>query len=491
MDYQGRKYFLKDNSVLLKEYEDVDKIPKYNKDSNFQNSFGSNAFQTSSKFPPYQENNNSNNFNMNSNMNYPTQNFDNSYNPMNGSNGFSMNQKNFAKTDLNQNLNGKSTQMDPKQFNNTNYQMQNQNVVLQLTEESRIQLEKEVENLYDYYYLTKGYFQNDPSQLFNFFLDFRKKYQRGVKVPTRIQHLMLYRDVDIQKSIEDFLNHVKDRFKLSNASTAQNTKCKRSMSAKKGFDNTIKNTYIDKVSEKELIERLYVNPNPEQKKLNCENFAKFFEKLVLSYYKANHKFTNRKNLLIDYYKSLPDKEENNMEWENGEKDFIENIELFFNDEEIVARLSEIYYKHNHLWTYHPTILHNYWQHNMRRVDKYTKGLYKYGKDQFYLVLEQIYKQKEDQRKFEKDNEAEEEKNRKIQEEIDYRNYIRETQEEREKKINELAKPKDKYRAGRVMEGLKKQFKYDNIIKKMIKNEFKDNKLFKFPEEYAIRDEEEQ
>ena len=491
MDIQGRKYYLKDNSILLKEYEDVDKIPRYNKDINFQNSLGSNAFQSSSKFPPNQENNNSNNFNMNSNMNYPTQNFDNSYNPMNGSNGFSMNQKNFAKTDLNQNLNGNSTQMDPKQFNNTNYQMQNQNVVLQLTEESKIQLDKEVENLYDYYYLTKGYFQNDPSQLFSFFLDFRKKYQRGVKVPTRIQHLMLYRDVDIQKSIEDFLKHVKDRFRLSNASTAQNTKCKRSMSAKKGFDNTIKNRYIDKVSEKELIERLYVNPKPEQKKLNCENFDKFFEKLVLSYYKTNHKFTNRKNLLIDYYKSLPDKEENNMEWENGEKDFIENIELFFNDEEIVARLSEIYYKHNHLWTYHPTILHNYWQHNMRRVDKYTKGLYKYGKDQFYLVLEQIYKQKEDQRKFDRDNEAEEEKNRKIQEEIDYRNYIRETQEEREKKINELAKPKDKYRAGRVMLGLKEQFKYDNIIKKMIKNEFKDNKPFKFPEEYAIRDEEEQ
>ena len=42
-----------------------------------------------------------------------------------------------------------------------------------------------------------------------------------------------------------------------------------------------------------------------------------------------------------------------------------------------------------------------------------------------------------------------------------------------------------------MLGLKDQFKYDNIIKKMIKNEFKDNKLFKFPEEYAIRDEEEQ
>ena len=491
MDIQGRKYYLKDNSILLKEYEDVDKIPRYNKDINFQNSLGSNAFQSSSKFPPNQENNNSNNFNMNSNMNYPTQNFDNTYNPMNGSNGFSVNQKNFAKTDLNQNINGNSAQIDEKQYYNTNSQIPNQNYVLQLTKESRIQLEKEVENIYDYYYMTKGYFQNDPEQLFEFYLEFKKKYQNGKRVPSRIGPLMLYKDDDVEKCIQDFLMHVKDRFKLSNVSTDLNTKCKRSMSMKKGFTTNIKNTYINKISEKELINRLYVNPKPEQKILNCENFDKFFEKLVLSYYKKNNKFTNRKNLLIDYYKSLPNKEENNMEWENGEKDFIENIELFFTDEEIVARLSEIYYKHNHLWTYHPTILHNYWQHNMKRVDKYTKGLYKYGKDQFYLVLQQIYQQKEDQRKFDRDNQEEEEKNRRIQEEIDYKNHIRETQEERERKINELAKPKDKYKTGRVMLGLKDQFKYDNIIKKMIKNEFKDNKLFKFPEEYAIRDEEEQ
>ena len=301
MDYQGRKYFLKDNSVLLKEYEDVDKIPRYNKDVNLQNSLGSNAFQNSSKFPPYQENNNSNNFNMNSNMNYPTQNFDNTYNPMNGSNGFSVNQKNFAKTDLNQNINGNSAQIDEKQYYNTNSQIPNQNYVLQLTKESRIQLEKEVENIYDYYYMTKGYFQNDPEQLFEFYLEFKKKYQNGKRVPSRIGPLMLYKDDDVEKCIQDFLMHVKDRFKLSNASTDLNTKCKRSMSMKKGFTTNIKNAYINKISEKELINRLYVNPKPEQKILNCENFDKFFEKLVLSYYKKNNKFTNRKNLLIDYY----------------------------------------------------------------------------------------------------------------------------------------------------------------------------------------------
>ena len=41
---------------------------------------------------------------------------------------------------------------------------------------------------------------------------------------------------------------------------------------------------------------------------------------------------------------IPKKEEKRMEWENGETDFIENMELFFNDEEIINRLSDIFYK---------------------------------------------------------------------------------------------------------------------------------------------------
>lgn len=42
-----------------------------------------------------------------------------------------------------------------------------------------------------------------------------------------------------------------------------------------------------------------------------------------------------------------------------------------------------------------------------------------------------------------------------------------------------------------MINLKKQFRYDNILKKMIKLEFKENKRFKFPEEYAIYDSDEE
>lgn len=58
-----------------------------------------------------------------------------------------------------------------------------------------------------------------------------------------------------------------------------------------------------------------------------------------------------------------------------------------------------------------------------------------------------------------------------------------------KRVRDLAKPKDKWSTGRVMLNLKKQFAYDNILNKMIKLEFKENKRFKYPEEYALYDSE--
>ena len=84
MELQERKYLINDNSILLKEYKDVNKANN-NLEYEMQNSLGSNAFQSMSKFPQNQEN--KNNTFTNSNMNYPVQNFENSANPMNASNG--------------------------------------------------------------------------------------------------------------------------------------------------------------------------------------------------------------------------------------------------------------------------------------------------------------------------------------------------------------------------------------------------------------------
>ena len=52
-------------------------------------------------------------------------------------------------------------------------------------------------------------------------------------------------------------------------------------------------------------------------------------------------------------------------------------------------------------------------------------------------------------------------------------------------MEELAKPKDKWKKGRVLKELYKEFPHDRVLERMIKEEFSTNQLFKYPEEYDV------
>ena len=456
---ENRQYFLNGNSVLKEDYPEINNAKTI----------------------------------LDSNMNYPTQNFDNTLNnPMNYSNGNATFPKTFNKTENFDNMD-----IDKKNQTMTGFGVNRSEQNFQMTSQNIKMLEIEVEKLYDYYYMFKGYFQNNPSELFNFYLDFKNRYNKGIRVPKRIQGLMIYREEDVDICIRNYLINVRNRFKNNSeyGSTDYNSRYKRSVSAMKGYNSNIKNEHNVRFT-KDTLKRLY--PKQEEidkkneEKLNCDDdFIKFFQKLLKYYKKKNGRCTNDKDEIINFWKNIENKEDKKMEWENGETDFIENIELFFNDEEIITRMSNIYYHYNKMRTYHPTILHNYWEHNLSNENRYLNGLNKYNKDDFFSLLEKNYKQMNSEKNQNFDYQEEEKRKQLKREQMEYKKYINETREEREKKIEELAKPKDKYKTGKVMINLKDQFKYDNIIKKMIKNEFKDNKLFKFPEEYAIRDEDEQ
>ena len=58
-------------------------------------------------------------------------------------------------------------------------------------------------------------------------------------------------------------------------------------------------------------------------------------------------------------------------------------------------------------------------------------------------------------------------------------------------VNEMAQPKDKWKRGKKLLELQKLFPHDLILQRMIKDEFKENRVFKYPEEYEIYDDEEE
>ena len=526
-----REYFSNGKSILLSKYQDVEdakndqEIEALNsmESGMYQSSIAKSLNQTGNQFQGSTRFNNQTNqaqgpinnnyvnennelnslYSPHSNNDFPIQNFDinNNLNHSNG-NGFQT-QKNFYRTD-NQNY------ASPNQYGNTvgmrtdykAYYPNNQNVMsqTQMSKEMKENLERLVENLYDYYYTTKGYFQNDPKELYNFYYEYKKRHNKGMRVTERIKELMYYREEDVEKCIYDHLNVMRSRIRNGStnfgSTTFGNTKIKKSVSYSKTGGNNINNTYSNKFT-KDTLRRLYPKQEEmeqrEKQKLNCDNFNLFFNKLLNYYYKVNgkKKLTNNKDEIIDFWQKIPDKRKKGLEWENGEKDLIEEIELFFNDEEIVQRLSDNFFKHTKLRTYHPRPLHDFWQFDLTEFDKYFNGLYKYNKDDTYLLLNKYYEQYQDEQKEKIENSEKEKKENEQKEIIERKRKILETKDEREKRINKLAEPKDKYKTGRKMYEIYDKFKYDNIIKKMIKNEFKDNKIFKFPEEYAVRDEDEQ
>ena len=433
------------------------------------------------------------------NMNY-TQNFDmnNNY-----SNGYQT-QKQLYNTDGKYLLNNEqfnNNNNGPGMYTNYNYQ-NNQNINNTQTQNQTYQkikknLEPLIENLYDYYYRTKGFFQNDPNELIKFYEEYKKKYNKGIRVAESIKELMEYREEDVIQCIHEYIYNLKDRIRNSSTtykSKGSQSKFFRSASFSKAGDTNVINKHNPKFTN-ETLKRLYPRQEKiekrEKEKLNCDNFHSFFQKLLNYYQKKRNNLTNDKDEIIQFWKDIPNKEKLGLQWENGEKDLIEEIELFFNDEEIIQRLSDIFYRHTKFRTYHPTVLHNFWEHDLNNYDRYYNGLNKYSKDDLFSLLEKYYKQMVEEEKEKKNNLDKEEKEKKRIERLEKHREILEKEEEREKRIEELAIPKDRYITGRAMLRLKKKFKYDNIIKKMIKNEFKDNKLFKYPDEYAIRDEDEQ
>jgi hypothetical protein len=66
-----------------------------------------------------------------------------------------------------------------------------------------------------------------------------------------------------------------------------------------------------------------------------------------------------------------------------------------------------------------------------------------------------------------------------------------TEEEIKKRMEELSQPKDKWKLGRALLSLKKEFPFDKILKKMTEEEWKSNRAFRYPEEYEFYDEEEE
>jgi hypothetical protein len=476
--YQPRQYILDGKSIILDKYADVEK-EKY--DQTFDDVVESQNFNANSQINQSQNPTNQNFNNNNSTMNNLINDYYyNSQNPYNNNTNY--NQSNLKQTGFSENPNVENQK--------TQY-----NLVPQIL----------IENLQNYFYRQKGYMPTNPDSLFKYFLDFRVQKAKGLRINKQINELLNYSDDDVLYSIKELNRVMMENLNNGSRSTnpssfyfktgeGQNIDTRINYFQPTGLEVT--NQFKPKFT-KDTMRRLYPKQKQlednEKNRLNCYDFQSYFPKLLDEYRKKNNTLTNNPNKLLNFWKEMDENElkKKGLQWENGEKDFEQELNLFLSDDEIVNRLISIFKKVCGYETNHPRPIHDYWQYKIKDEDKYYKGLFKYGKENLYKLLEEKFDEKDKEKKDKLQKEIEKQKELKKIEAENKKLNKEEEEEELQKKFDELSKPKDRYKTGRVMLKLQEQFKYDNIIKKMIKSEFQDNKLFKFPEEYAVRDNDEQ
>ncbi len=258
----------------------------------------------------------------------------------------------------------------------------------------------------------------------------------------------------------------------------------------------VNNTYKKKFTE-ETLKRLY--PGSTKRPLTAfssassmktaystssENLNKFVERLVSSYYLANKRYTNNENELFEYWTRLSneEKEKKNLVWDKGDNNLYAELIGFFNEDAIAERLYDLFQNICGYKTYDTRPLHDYWV-TLRIQEKYLKGLNKLSDSELYMLLDE----KKEAKKNEIMRKQNEELERKRKEEEIKQKPKAEIYKRLMKKLNNLAQAKDKWKTGKTMISLKEKFKYDNIIEKMVKQEFLDNKEFRYPEQYALYD----
>ncbi|MCQ2816283.1 MAG: hypothetical protein MJ252_03355 [archaeon] len=361
-----------------------------------------------------------------------------------------------------------------------------------------------IDNLSLDYYRRKGFLQTKPDELFKYFLEYRSRQKRYMKVPDTIKPLLPYRDGDIQYSIDYYLNP-KDgstyNFFSSNLfPTGANTKEAKTTTGfrkKKPYQSDLQNSNENPQFTKDTMRRLYKPQKEmeerEENKLNTENFDDFFKTLVNDYKKKNQHYTNDYESLIDHWSSVNEDEQKKrkIQWEDGQKDLQIKMNNFLSDEEMIGRLKKLFKKFKGYDSNMPKALTEFWDQHLKEKEKYEKGLFKYKLNDLYNMLEKNYETEEREKKEMKEEYEKMDEELKREEAMERRLKQIEDKEKTEEFFNDLSKPKDRWRTGRVMLKLNRLFQYDNIIKKMIKQEFIDNKRFKFPEEYRVRDEDEQ
>lgn len=267
----------------------------------------------------------------------------------------------------------------------------------------------------------------------------------------------------------------------------------------KKMEESIKQAQKPKKMSEEVLNRLYKAPPPKekpedegrpstQKTDERKTYDKIFMKKLSDMY-ADSRPTERRNVdqdrLFSFWQGLSNKNEYKLD--KKESVVKEDLELYFDEK--YDRIEDLYIAKYGFRTYETKSLLTFYKNEISEEEKKRREI---DFDPLYLekpldryCAKRKKEHEEYQRKHAEEMRQREEQERSRLSKMVIRKEIKATG------LENLAKPKDNLKRGKTMIFLKKVFPHDKILQKMIINEFKKNKLLKYPEEYDVYDSEDE
>jgi len=253
-------------------------------------------------------------------------------------------------------------------------------------------------------------------------------------------------------------------------------------------EEQMKNQKPKKMS-KETLDRLYKAPPPkEREEKGSQEYDRPFVKRLVELHRDSRPTEKRyqdSETLFKFWQGLSNKQEHKLQ--KNETNVKEDLELHF--DERYDSIQDLFAAKFGYKTYDYRTLATFYKYEVSEADKKRKDI-----DFDVVALEKplekyCLKRRKEHEEFEKKREEEYKKKEEEERARLSKTVIR--KEIKATGIEALAKPKDNLIRGKTLLFLKKMFPGDRILQKMLLNEFRKNKLLKYPEEYDIYDSDEE
>lgn len=328
-----------------------------------------------------------------------------------------------------------------------------------------------IDDLFKTFKKFKGYATTDLDTVKNFFISYKNRYDKYVKIDEEdVMHtILLYKERQAKKQ-QDISE--KNILKVINKTEGDKTS-KKKKSLPVSFLNSMR--IINEM--KEVLRRKYYSkpgfsPKDSTSESECNTYLsktmRYFiiiYKLIKEAYKVKPKLANDPQYIYEFYvgylEKQPQDKRKEIEFEEGEANARVVINDFFSRDLVIARLQGLYRNMHGIDTRNPSALFNFWDELCEESQIIAGIFYDANELMSYITSHMDNLETEEKKEAERKQKQKAEREKRLKEKF---KHVKATP------IDQLSKTKGLYKVEQVLEELSKKSSIDEEIMKMIKVE---------------------